>query len=377
LVAICVIGGGVVGASVALAAARRGAEVVLLEAEPDLALCASGTNSGILHTGFDSPPGELETRMILRSVQLREPLLDALGVPVMRTGAVLHPRDEEERHAVARLADNARANGVDVRLAADGSLFVLGESVTDPVLLTLALAAAAERAGARVECNAKVAGIRDDADALVLTDADGNFLVRAEHVVNCAGLDADQLARAAGAGPFEIYPRKGEFFVFEPPAPELLDVIRLPVPSTGTKGVLVFPTVDGKLVAGPTAHDQRDKRDWSVRPGALAEVMGKAEAMVPQLHGARPIASYAGLRPAGRGVNYLIERSAVQPRMTLAAAIRSTGLSACFGIAERVMELLAQAGVELGAEEPLRPGPPSAPPKPWWRRSADYWATAA
>jgi glycerol-3-phosphate dehydrogenase len=220
-----------------------------------------------------------------------------------------------------------------------------------------------------------VTRIRDDGSALVLTDADANLLARAEFVVNCAGLNADTLARAADAGAFKIYPRKGEFFVFEPPAWELLDVIRLPVPSAGTKGVLVFPTVDGKLVAGPTAHDQRDKRDWSVRPAALAEVMGKAAALVPELQGIAPVASYAGLRPAGRGVNYLIERSPVQPRMILAAAIRSTGLSACLGIAERVTELLADAGVELGEEEPLRPAPTRMPRQPWWRRSAEYWAT--
>jgi choline dehydrogenase-like flavoprotein len=42
-----VIGGGVVGAAVALALARRGAHTILLEAEPELALQASGTNSGI------------------------------------------------------------------------------------------------------------------------------------------------------------------------------------------------------------------------------------------------------------------------------------------------------------------------------------------
>ena len=154
---MCVIGGGVVGASVALAAARRGVDVVLLEAEPDLGLCASGTNSGILHTGFDSPPGTLETRMILRSAQLRDEVLDALGIPVLRTGALLRPRDDAEREAVAKLAGNADENGVDAELRADGSLFVPGECVTDPVAFTTALAGAAQRAGAQIACGTRVA----------------------------------------------------------------------------------------------------------------------------------------------------------------------------------------------------------------------------
>ena len=92
---VAVIGGGVVGAAVAYTLARRGLAPVLLEAEDALALGASGTNSGILHTGFDSTPGELETQLILRSAALRDAVLDALGVPVLRCGAVLRPRRRE------------------------------------------------------------------------------------------------------------------------------------------------------------------------------------------------------------------------------------------------------------------------------------------
>ena len=69
---IGVVGAGVIGAAVTLALARRGAAVTLLEAEPEPGLAASGTNSGIVHTGFDSTPGELETRLILRSAELRD-----------------------------------------------------------------------------------------------------------------------------------------------------------------------------------------------------------------------------------------------------------------------------------------------------------------
>src|SRR5271156_2935683 len=93
---VAVIGGGVVGCAVAHALARRGVKALLLEAEPGLALGASGANSGILHTGFDSPPGELETKLILRSAELREELLGELSVRVWRCGARLAPGGEDE-----------------------------------------------------------------------------------------------------------------------------------------------------------------------------------------------------------------------------------------------------------------------------------------
>src|SRR5215211_6295820 len=100
---IAVVGAGVVGAATALELARREAAVVVLEAAPEPGLEASGTNSGILHTGFDSPPGELETELILRAAELRDPVLEALGVPVLRCGAVLRPSAAGEEETVADL----------------------------------------------------------------------------------------------------------------------------------------------------------------------------------------------------------------------------------------------------------------------------------
>src|SRR5664280_2947494 len=153
---VAVIGGGVVGCAVAHALARRGLAPLLLEAESELALGASGTNSGILHTGFDSTPGELETRLILRAAELREELLGELGVPVLRCGARLSPTGEAQLEAVRRLAASAAGNGVAARLGEDGSLEVPGESVTDPVAYVHALAAAAVSGGAQVRLGARV-----------------------------------------------------------------------------------------------------------------------------------------------------------------------------------------------------------------------------
>jgi glycerol-3-phosphate dehydrogenase len=309
---VAVIGGGVVGTAVTLALARRGVETVLYEARDRLAGAASGTNSGILHTGFDSPPGELETQLILRSAALRDPVLEALGIPVRRCGALLHDRVIE------------------------------GESITDPVHYTRALAAAAQACGAEIRLGERVT---ERLPGLT---------------VNCAGLYADEVARLYGDDSFAIYPRKGEFFVFDGIA---LDRILLPVPTRRTKGVLVFPTLDGKVVAGPTAVDQADKEDWSVRPEALAEVREKAAELLPAIADAEPIASYAGLRPAGRDCNYVIRRAS--DALINVAAIRSTGLTASLGIAEYVADMLAP-GVP---EEPLPSVSVEPAKEPWWRRS--------
>jgi len=318
--------------------------VALLEAEREPGTAASGSNSGILHTGFDSPPGELETELILRSAELRGPVLDALGVPVLSCGAVVEDGRE-----------------------------VPGEAVTDPVAYTLGLANAAVHHGAELRAGFDVRAIQREDDGLVLESATGDR-VSAGIAVNCAGLHADTVARLVGDDSFEVYPRKGEFLVFEPPPGETLERIMLPVPTKRTKGVLVFPTIDGKVIAGPTAVDQEDKSDWSVRPEARDEILPKAIAMWPPLEDAKQVFAYAGLRPAGRGVNYLIEPSRSCERLVNVAAIRSTGLTASLGIAEHVCAILKRLGVPFGPERPLARVEAPRATVPWWRRTAELRA---
>jgi glycerol-3-phosphate dehydrogenase len=371
---VAIVGAGVVGSACALSLARRAVSVALLEAETEPGLAASGTNSGVLHTGFDSPPGELETEMILLATELRDSMMERLGIPIDRCGALMRPTGGRERAAVEALAENARRNGVEALLREDGALEVPGEAVTDPVAFTLALAGSAARHGAELRTGCRVQSLARDRSWLVL-EGTGGDTVRSRVVVNCAGLGAGEIARLAGDHSFDVYPRKGEFLVFDPPG-EPLERILLPVPTKRTKGILVFPTLDGKVVAGPTAIDQDDPRDWAVRPAAREEILPKVTAMYPPLAGTEPIAAYAGLRPAGRGVNYLIGPSPSCPGLVHAAAIRSTGLTASLGIGERVREIVAGLGIELGLERPLEPGSlETAFSGPWWRRSREYWSS--
>ena len=148
------------GAATALALARRGVAVTLLEARDRLALAASGTNSGILHTGFDSIPGELETRLILRSAELRDPVLERLAIPGAALRALLRPRTDDDRVTLAELARNGLAE-----LDEAGVLNVPGEAVTDPVAYTRALAAASR---AQVMTGARVEAIERGEDELSL-----------------------------------------------------------------------------------------------------------------------------------------------------------------------------------------------------------------
>jgi glycerol-3-phosphate dehydrogenase len=120
----------------------------------------------------------------------------------------------------------------------------------------------------------------------------------------------------------------------------------------------------------PTAHDQEDKSDWSVRTEARERCWQGACAAGRHWSGLSH-GELRGLRPAGRGVNYLIARVDGLPGLVNVAAIRSTGLSASLGIGEHVVTPRRRAGRRARTRSwPLAPARPAAGDRAWWRRTA-------
>lgn len=366
---VVVVGAGLVGAAVAFDLRRAGCRVVVLEREGDLAAGASRSNSGVLHTGFDSTPGTFETQMIRDQAGRWRGVFDALNIPYRVPGALLLAHDEGEVAALGAIAENAAVNGVPVeRLDEEAtreaephsralaSLHIPGEAITDPYEVVTRLLH-----GAEVRPSWTVDGIEADGDGVLVHGPQGEL--RSRFAVNCAGLFADEV----GADGFTVAPRRGEFVVFGPHTGSLVRHILLPVPDAYTKGVLVFPTLYGHVCVGPTAVDQVDKDDWTPRPDALETLRGKAGEVLPVLAREEVVDAWAGLRPVGHPHNFICRFSGRVPHLLHLAGIRSTGLSSCLGLSAWALGQLVARGLPVRTGEHIPPPPPAAG-HPWWQR---------
>ena len=131
--------------------------------------------------------------------------------------------------------------------------------------------------------------------------------------------------------------------------------------------MIAFPTLDGKVVAGPTAHDQDDKGDWRVRASAEQEIRERAARLLRRWAPSRSRAT--GAAPRGRGgANDVIAHSAALRGLVNVAAIRSTGLTASLGIAEYVSGLVGGATDSCAGPAASRPRRRAAGRRPWWAR---------
>src|SRR5579862_9409850 len=108
-----VIGGGVVGLAAALAIARRGRSVCILERHPRAGLDTSTHNSGVIHAGIYYPAGTLKATLAVEGGRLLYEFCAAHGVPHARCGKLIVSHDASQFEQLVELRNRGEANGVE------------------------------------------------------------------------------------------------------------------------------------------------------------------------------------------------------------------------------------------------------------------------
>ncbi|WP_020008245.1 NAD(P)/FAD-dependent oxidoreductase [Salinicoccus albus] len=365
---VLVIGGGVVGSAILHKLSSLNIKAALIEKEPDLCEGTSKANSALLHTGFDEPVDSIEAECLIRSQALWLNIIENHNLSYEERGAVMVAFTEEERKVIEdKYMENARLNGVMVRwltreeiLAKNpgvnkdciGGLFIEKEGIIDPFEATYTFAEVAVLNGAEVMLNSEAVQISPDNEGFVVT-LGNDSKIQASYIVNAAGLHGDVIARLIDDDSFTLKPRKGQFIVTK----SHIDIenIILPVPTPISKGKLVTPAVFGGHLLGPTAEDMEDKEDKSTTEDGLEEILEGCEKMVPAARTFTTVRQYAGLRSVYAGGDYILRPSDYDKRMIHVAGIRSTGLSAAPGIAEKTAEMLEEIGASFDEKNDWEP----------------------
>jgi glycerol-3-phosphate dehydrogenase len=357
---VAVIGAGVVGTAIGRQLARYRLRTVMLERAGDVGTGTSKANTAIVHTGFDTQPGSLESSLVRRGHQLLTAYARASGIALEQTGAVLVAWNAEQAARLDDVLAKARANGYgraarmdldelarrepNLAEGATGAVAIPDESIICPWSPSIAFATEAIGAGVELRLGVDVADAGRDGHGWLLQTSAGP--IRADWVVNAAGLGADLLNRRFGHDEFTIAPRRGQLIVFDKLARGLVSSIVLPVPTERTKGVLVAPTVYGNVLLGPTAEDIDGRGDTVTTAPGLDGLLDAGRRILPELVEEEVTATYAGIRAATEHRDYQITIHEEQ-HYACVGGIRSTGLTASLAIAEHVVQQMAAAGLPL------------------------------
>ncbi|MFC5753202.1 NAD(P)/FAD-dependent oxidoreductase [Actinomadura rugatobispora] len=297
---VAVVGGGVIGLSVACHLAEAGADTVLLERH-GLGSGASRATADVLRAYFPGNP--VSSAMAVRSLAAYRAFAGRTGtpLPLRRVGYLVLFTEPEQVAAFEDDLPAQRAAGVDVRpigaaeargrnpLIGDIGLLAAAWSpqayVSDTAAIVGGFAAAARRAGADLRTGCPVTGIDVPAGRLATT---GGTLA-ADAIVCAAGAWSVPLARAAGVELPLAEPVEQELLATGPP-PSGDPVPDIPITLRAGSGLLVRKRGDGLLVG--MGYPGPDREEWRER------VRAELAATYPSLDGAGLRTAFTGVRDA-------------------------------------------------------------------------------
>ena len=365
---VAIIGGGVVGGMLARTLSAYKIKICILEKENDVAMGASKANSAIVHAGFDAEPGTLKAELNVKGSEMMEHTAKELGVKYRKNGSLVVGFNNEDKKKIEELYDRGVKNGVrglsildsdklhslEPNISPDAvcALNAPTGAIVCPYELTIAAIGNAMDNGADLKVNFEVSKINKISDGFEIISSKGDR-INAKYLVNAAGINADDVAAMAVQTDIKIHPRRGEYVLLDKTSGGIVSHTIFRTPSAMGKGILVTPTVDGNLLLGPTAEDMEDKEDTKTTSDGLSNVLANCSETTVGINLRDTITSFCGLRAVGNTGDFII--NSTSEHFINVAGIESPGLSASPAIAEYIMEMLRDMGLELTKNEGFNP----------------------
>ena len=277
---VLILGAGVVGLAtgIALLESKPFLKVIIAEKEKDVALHASGRNSGVLHAGFYYSPDSLKAKFCRDgNFELRK-LAKKYSIPVREVGKVVVVRSSDELARLHTLYERGISNGVDLEVLPESELFKYEPlavthkrflwspttAVSDPKAIVVAMLKEFISMGGKVEYGKNIA----------LEMRGGQVCVSSNeyepiHIINAAGAQADRLSRSVGvANEYAMLPFMGVYRTTDERSLPLQRLVYpVPHPINPFLGVHLTLTVDRKVKIGPTAIPIAGREQYSFFEG--------------------------------------------------------------------------------------------------------------
>ncbi len=355
---IAVIGCGIMGASCAYYLSRYNLKIAVIEQHNDVCCETTRANSAIIHAGYDPKPGTLCAKYNVRGNELAKEICRRLDVAYKQIGSLVVAFADNEMDTLNELYDRGVKNGVpNMRIVgrdelremepyisdeAVGALFAPTAAIVNPWEYGLAMAETAVRNGAEILLNTKVEDIKSENGIYRIITNNGE--IEAKYVINAAGVYSDDIHNIVAEPTFTIKPSAGEYYLLDKVEGERAKHVIFQCPNELGKGVLVAPTVHGNLIVGPNAIAS-DKDDTSTKTASLDFVREKSLKSIPSINFRENIRNFTGVRANSDVDDFTI--AFARDNFIDLGGIKSPGLSAAPAIAEEVVNMLAENGLEL------------------------------
>lgn len=323
-----IVGGGIIGLTVAWRLGRLGADVTVIERDT-FGGATSRVAAGMLAPAAEVEFGASGRRLLdlgLRSAEMWPDFAHELEqssgaqVGLRRTGTLLLARDEDEVGELERALAFRRSLGLKVERLRPSqarerepalaptlrlALELADDHAVDPRQVTEALRLACEGVGVRLREHAPVSSLLLDGERVRGVRLGDGERVGSDAVVLAMGPWAEQIEGLDEAARMPVRPVKGQILRLRDPAgPGLLDrVVRY-------EGGYLVPRGDGRYVLGATVEERGF--ELAATAGGVYELLREARELVPGITELQIEELSVGLRPSTPDNLPAIGRGAVE-----------------------------------------------------------------
>lgn len=283
LVDFLIVGGGIVGLTVARELRKRypAASIAILEKEAALGKHASGRNSGVLHSGIYYDSSTLKAKVCAEGARRMKAFAAEHGINCQHSGKVIVATSPQDLPVLERLLKNARENNIRAermneqgihQIEPHAGIYKQGIYCPDTaviesksVLLKLREILTAERV--EIFLSAPVTSVEVATRKVISPVGEFNY----GYLFNCAGASADKLAKYYGLGlDYTLVPFKGIYYKLRPERAHLVHANIYPVPDINQPflGVHLTRVASGEVYAGPTAIPALGRENYGILQGA-------------------------------------------------------------------------------------------------------------
>lgn len=358
-----VIGAGVVGLAVGRALALAGQDVIVLEAADRFGSGISSRNSEVIHAGIYYPQGSRKGRLCVAGRQALYEYCRQHQIGYRRCGKWIVATSPEQAAMLEDIQRKAACNGVTLTgmaglnlarrlpgIRADAALWSPETGIVDSHGLMLSLLGDLEDHGGQLALNAPVlSGVSDRTGHRLTVGGASSCVLRADRVVNAAGLGAPRLAGHWDGLLSAWQPRqwlaRGVYFSYSGRHP--FDTLIYPVPEPGGLGVHLTLDLAGQARFGPDVEWVSEER-YFVDPQRVHRFEAGIRRWWPDLDASRLQPAYAGIRPKLGGPDDGFRDFRVDgpndhgiPGLVNLFGIESPGLTSCLALADEVAQLLS------------------------------------
>jgi glycerol-3-phosphate dehydrogenase len=363
---VAIIGGGVIGSTIAWELSKYKIDTVVFEKGSDVCSGSSKANSGVIHSGINSPVSSLKAHFCVEGSKMFQQLSDSLGFSLKWVGKYIVAKNEDELKELIKLRKVGIDNGVSGLDLKDGeyinkiepnlecykALCVPSAGIILPYEFTITVAENAAINDVKFMLETEVIDIKKKNEFFKIQTNKGEF--QSKILINASGLNCKKIVSMLEEPDFNVYPCRGEYLVLDKSYSNLIKSMVYPVPpkDQGVLGVHITPTIEGNILLGPSAEFINNSEDKRTTKKMMKTLLKEAKDIIPILPEKGVINAYSGIRcklaspNEGGWADYRIEESKQVPNLINLLGIESPGLTASPAIAKEVVRMIKNS-IEL------------------------------